>query len=891
MKNILTLITVFASITAFSQVGIGTTMPKATLDIVASNQITPQNNDGLLIPRVDAFPATNPTVNQNAMLVYLTTIDGTDIPGFYYWNNATTKWLPFGRVSDGWEITGNTGTTSGTNFLGTTDNQALDIRTNNVIRARFNTTGQIEILNTGGSVAIGENTGQNDDLSNRANVFIGKDIAPNLGTGAVNTFNVNGNIGIGDSPLNNINIGWDNVAIGRRVLENADNSMQNVAIGAFAAEDATSMNGLVAVGYKAAEAIHGASNTAIGYFALGGDDTVVGTAQNNTVVGNFAGTSNAFGDDNVTIGRFSDGANRSGNQNTILGTGAGVQFTTSPLVNNLNGRVLIGYSAGSQSTTSNKLYIENSSSVTPLVYGEFDNDILRVGGQLQIGSSDDTTAGAIYSFPTVDGTSGQALITDGAGNVSWGGASSSSDIDWYEEGTTTAPNAITDNLTTQGNVTITNTGDSVFTLAADSDNSGENDSPEIRLIQDGGDVSSVMLEGTAGNTLTGTAANSLLLLTRNGQSGAPIHLAANSVLGATVNTNGQLQLNQYSTATSYTGTATSILGIDANGNIIQEPLSAGGTDWSVSGNSGTTNGTNFLGTTDAQNLDIRTNNVIRHRFTQKGQLEFLNTAQSVLLGEGAGAAQDNSATRRNTLVGYEAGNDMTDSYNNTVLGWGTMDTAVANTNNNVAIGNTALGSMTDGAQNVVIGVQALGRVTTSNNNVVIGLNAMTNSNAGDDNVVIGKSAAANIDSGENVIIGSEADSFNSGAVGRNVIIGTRAGESGVSGIAGGTNYQGRVMIGYEAGGDSKTNNSLYIENSDSATPLIGGDFATDRVGINTDPTTLTHSFTVTGTAKITQLVNITPGTAPVTPAEGDVYYDSALKKLRVYTGAAWENLN
>jgi hypothetical protein len=31
------------------------------------------------------------------------------------------------------------------------------------------------------------------------------------------------------------------------------------------------------------------------------------------------------------------------------------------------------------------------------------------------------------------------------------------------------------------------------------------------------------------------------------------------------------------------------------------------------------------------------------------------------------------------------------------------------------------------------------------------------------------------------------------------------------------------------------------------------------------------------------------GTAPGTPAEGDIYYDSTLHKLRVYDGTAWQN--
>ncbi len=91
MKIILLLIFglfLFTNIT-YSQVGIGNTAPKSILDIQASSQSNPTNTDGLLIPRIDAFPATNPGTDQDGMLVYLTTNTK-----FYYWDNANTSWIP-----------------------------------------------------------------------------------------------------------------------------------------------------------------------------------------------------------------------------------------------------------------------------------------------------------------------------------------------------------------------------------------------------------------------------------------------------------------------------------------------------------------------------------------------------------------------------------------------------------------------------------------------------------------------------------------------------------------------------------------------------------------------------------------------------------------------------
>ena len=87
---------------------------------------------------------------------------------------------------------------------------------------------------------------------------------------------------------------------------------------------------------------------------------------------------------------------------------------------------------------------------------------------------------------------------------------------------------------------------------------------------------------------------------------------------------------------------------------------------------------------------------------------------------------------------------------------------------------------------------------------------------------------------------------------------------------------------------------MAIENSSSVSPLIGGDFGTNRVGINVDVSNtanLTHTLTVNGNVKVETLMNLKPSNAPLIPAEGDVYYDVTLKKVRVWTGLVWENLN
>lgn len=96
MKGVIFIFTFFACLAGRSQVGIGTTEPGAQLDIVASNPDNPENIDGLLIPRLKNFPATNPGSSQNGMLIFLD-IDLNDFSqGFYYWNHQKTAWQPIG---------------------------------------------------------------------------------------------------------------------------------------------------------------------------------------------------------------------------------------------------------------------------------------------------------------------------------------------------------------------------------------------------------------------------------------------------------------------------------------------------------------------------------------------------------------------------------------------------------------------------------------------------------------------------------------------------------------------------------------------------------------------------------------------------------------------------
>jgi trimeric autotransporter adhesin len=101
MKTHFTIIVLLAFSMVTAQVGIGTTTPNAQLDVRSSNQATPENTDGILIPKTDEYPTTNPTAAQDGMLLYATG-NGSVAKGFYYWDNAITAWVAIntGATSD-----------------------------------------------------------------------------------------------------------------------------------------------------------------------------------------------------------------------------------------------------------------------------------------------------------------------------------------------------------------------------------------------------------------------------------------------------------------------------------------------------------------------------------------------------------------------------------------------------------------------------------------------------------------------------------------------------------------------------------------------------------------------------------------------------------------------
>ncbi len=287
MKNnyLVLFLLIYSYTQIFAQVGINTTNPNSLLDITATDSDFPTILDGLLIPKINVFPTTNPTSSQHSMLVYLNadltnvTINDTAkdySKGFYYWDHNRTDWM---SVTSHWKLDGNSGTTSGVNYIGTSDSAELDFRVNNTLVSRFTEKGQFELSSENQSVFIGTQAGENYDPSLGAfrNTYIGYQAGMN-GTSARD------NLAVGAYTLKSNTTGRSNIALGTNALTNFVDGENNTAIGEGALES-------LPIGDR---------NIVIGTASL---SNLGGYSSNNVVLGNFVGDNlTSFAYDNVFIG-------------------------------------------------------------------------------------------------------------------------------------------------------------------------------------------------------------------------------------------------------------------------------------------------------------------------------------------------------------------------------------------------------------------------------------------------------------------------------------------------------------------------------------------------------------------------------------------------------------
>jgi len=215
------------------------------------------------------------------------------------------------------------------------------------------------------NVIIGYRSGFSTAVANQ--VLIGFQAGYSLTTG---TFNV----AVGADALYTCSSGNQNTAFGRNALQNA-NSDGNTAIGANALRFLTSGAGNFAVGYNSQyNNLTGNNNMAFGKETLEDLSTGDGNVAIGTAAMKECGTDP---DSNIAIG-YQAGYNLESDNNTLIGFQSGYSLAAN------GGCVFLGYQAGYNETAANKLYISNSNTATPLIYGDFSTDLFRINGYEEI---------------------------------------------------------------------------------------------------------------------------------------------------------------------------------------------------------------------------------------------------------------------------------------------------------------------------------------------------------------------------------------------------------------------------------------------------------------------------------------------------------------------------
>jgi trimeric autotransporter adhesin len=248
------------------------------------------------------------------------------------------------------------------------------------------------------------------------NIFIGLKSGINTTPGTPSGLYGINNIFIGNEAGLSTTQGYDNIMIGDSVGVSNTTGFFNVFLGNSAGFMNQSGHRNVFIGYEAGYANNTRPyNTYIGSYA--GRNS---TGFENTYIGCLSGTMNSTGNDNTCLGFWSGYSNQSGDFNSILGSGAGLcnnggdgntimgflsgagEIQTNNSYNSLfgfkagytintgsnnvmigsesgysnisgTGNVFLGYKAGYNETASNKLYIANSNTSTPLIKGTFPN--------------------------------------------------------------------------------------------------------------------------------------------------------------------------------------------------------------------------------------------------------------------------------------------------------------------------------------------------------------------------------------------------------------------------------------------------------------------------------------------------------------------------------------
>lgn len=538
-----------------------------------------------------------------------------------------------------WLLGGNTN--SGPNGL-TTTNNFLGSSTGNNVDLNFGTNGNnVMTLTTGQNVGIGLTAPNylldldDGDLNLSDGIIrIGDEemvlydaTSNNLGLGIThglgNITTGGDNISVGFSAGLSLASGANNIFIGDESGDALDHGDRNIFIGNESGSTQTGANDNVYIGHNSGRLNLMGQNVFIG----SGTGEVGANAANCVFVGFDAGNATTTGDDNVFIGNQAGLVNTTGNSNVFIGNLAGLDNTTG------EGSVCIGEESGTNLTTGNQNTFLGIRSGRDCTTGRF-NVAFGAGAGL------DLTVGTCNNFV---GVSTGFNMTEGDRNT----------INGYSSGL---------NLT--GNLSNDNT---ILGALAGSD-AGLTSGNRLTLLGAYAEASNRLTNATAvGFRASVTANNSLVLGGITGENGGT---DTNVGIGTTApanrlelveGTTGESGLRLTSLANSTASTSSDyVLSVDyANGDVILvDADGVGNDDWHITGNGGTDDATNFIGTTDAQDFVVKTNDTEYMRVigdaTNRGNVGIHTTAPTAVLH----VVDDASASSNTAIHGYVTDGDV-----------------------------------------------------------------------------------------------------------------------------------------------------------------------------------------------------------------------------------------
>jgi trimeric autotransporter adhesin len=540
-----------------------------------------------------------------------------------------------------------------------------------------------------------------------------------------------------------------NVAFGYATLINGG-CFQCVALGTGAQQSGA--NGSIAIGYEAMATNTGTANIGLGQQALenstGSNNMAIGlaalfvnTGQNNIAFGNSASTFNGSGSNNVAVGTLAMEENITGQSNTAIGTNA-LQLTSNSWYN-----TVVGANSGQA----------------------YDNGYNNVF----LGANNDVNGSGYFNVIAI----GQAVTCTASSQARIGNSATNS-IGGYADWTNFSDGRYKKNM--QENVKGLDFIMRLRPITYNLDVTGIRTHLGQGAVKDEGTRRSIsereseVLSGFSAQEVEAAAAASGYEF-----SGVDKPKNANDFYGLRYGDfvvplvkavqEQQQQIDDLKTKVTGGVSATVTGGVSAPVTAaLLAPAAATGS-WNLAGNAGTNPSTNFLGTTDANDLVFRVNNQLSGRI---------------------------DIGLENTFFGYQAGLSNSNSYN-TVMGFEAMYKNTSGSANSV-FGTGALLQNTTGFSNSAVGYNAMRQNIGGNYNTAIGNTALINTTNSWYNTVVGANSGSNYDNGyNNVFVGANNDVNGAGyynviAIGQGVICTAssqaRFGNSATNSIGGYANW-------------------------------------------------------------------------------------------------------